>query len=205
MIHDIDVVLSLVDDELASVEALGAAVLGPNEDWAQARLTFAGGCVANLFASRVAWQTQRTMQVVGHKYVAAIDFGSRQAKLMKASQSVVNGEIDVSQLSPQQRMHLKEHLFRDYLPLVDLPVAEANPLLEEQREFVGAIRGAGAVRVSGHDGRRALDVAERVLVEIAAHRWDGDSAGAAGPRFERRDAVLRGPHWHQITQRRKAG
>src|SRR5262245_15209090 len=64
MIHDIDVVLSLVGDELVSVEALGAAVFGPNEDWAQARLTFEGGCVANLFASRVAWQAQRTMQIV---------------------------------------------------------------------------------------------------------------------------------------------
>src|SRR5438309_1621309 len=64
MIHDIDVTLSLIDEEPISVEALGAAVIGPNEDWAQARLVFEGGCVANLFASRVAWQAQRSMQVV---------------------------------------------------------------------------------------------------------------------------------------------
>jgi len=108
-------------------------------------------------------------------------------------------------LNAQQRAHLKEHLFREYLPIVDLPIAEANPLLEEQCEFIGAIRGEVAVRVSGRDGRRALDVAERILVSIAAHRWDGDSAGAIGPRFERRDAMLRGPHWRQVPQRRKAG
>src|SRR5205823_1027499 len=56
MIHDIDIALTLVKDEVIAVEALGAAVIGPNEDWAQARLTFAGGCVANFFASRVSWQ-----------------------------------------------------------------------------------------------------------------------------------------------------
>jgi predicted dehydrogenase len=205
MIHDIDIVLSLVDEEVVSVEALGAAVLGPNEDWAQARLTFAGGCVANVSASRVAWQAQRSMHVVGATYAAGIDFGGRQAKLMQISQPVLDGEIDINQLNAEQRAHLKDRLFSDYLPLVDLPIPDANPLLEEQREFVTAIRGEGVVRVSGRDGRRALDVAERILVQIAAHRWEGEFDGAIGHPFERRDAVLRGPHWRMAAQRRKAG
>jgi predicted dehydrogenase len=205
MIHDIDVILSLVAEELVAVEALGAAVLGPNEDWAQARLTFAGGCVANLHASRVAWQAQRSMQIVTCDCVAGIDFGTRSVKLMRASDAVMDGQLDVSSLSASERAHLKDHLFTDYLPLTDLPVAEANPLLDEQRAFVAAIQGAASVRVSGRDGRRALDVAERILAEIAAHRWEGDARGAIGPRFESRDAVLRGPHWRQAARRRMAG
>jgi len=205
MIHDIDVVLSLVGDELVSVEALGAAVFGPNEDWAQARLTFEGGCVANLFASRVAWQAQRTMQIVSCDGNAAIDFGTRRAKLMRAADEVLLGQIDVTALNMAQRTQVKDRLFSDYLPLIDLPVADSNPLLEEQRDFVAAIRGEAAIRVTGHDGRRALDVAERVLAQIAAHRWDGAATGAIGPRFQTRDAVLRGPHWRQAAQRRKAG
>jgi predicted dehydrogenase len=207
MIHDIDAVLSLVQDELVQVEALGAAVFGPNEDWAQARLTFAGGCVANLFASRVAWQSRRSMHVICRNASAEIDFSAKQAKLMRPGDDVSSGEIDVNALSPSERTHLKDNLFTDYLPLVDLPITESNALLQEQREFAAAIRGQAAVRVSGRDGRRALDVAERILTDIAAHRWDGSSDGAIGPRFETREAVLRGPHWGQRAglRRRLAG
>jgi predicted dehydrogenase len=208
MIHDIDVALSLVPEEVASVEALGAAVIGPNEDWAQARLSLAGGCVVNLFASRVAWQPQRSMQVICRDSIATIDFAARKAKLMRPSDAVLADEFDVNALSPGERTHLKDHLFTDYLPLTELPVAETNPLLEEQREFVAAIRGEAAVRVSGRDGQRALDVAERILADIAAHRWEGAADGAIGPRFQPRQALLSGPHWHQsrhAIQRRKAG
>jgi len=208
MIHDIDAVLSLVHDPLVAVEALGAAVLGPNEDWAQARLTFAGGCVANLWASRVAWETQRSMQVVGCDCVARIDFAARKATVMRPSEAVLTGQIDPAALSPAERAHLKDHLFEEYLPVVELPIAETNPLLEEQRAFVAAVRGQAAVRVSGAEGRRALDVAERVLARIAAHRWDGTSDGAVGPHFATRDAVLRGPHWRhsaRVVGRRLAG
>lgn len=203
MIHDIDAILALVGDDVVAVDALGAAVLGPNEDWAQARLVFAGGCVANLFASRVAWQAQRSMHVVCRDSMATIDYASRQARLMRVDPSHVNDDLDVSRLSGEARAHLKDHLFEDYLPLTNLPVAEANPLADEQREFVAAIRGERQVRVSGLDGRRALDVAEHVLTSIAGHRWEGASQGAVGPRFA--PSVLKGPHWGRVASRRKAG
>jgi predicted dehydrogenase len=209
MIHDIDIVLSLVHDEIATVQALGAAVIGPNEDWAEARLTFASGCVAHLSASRVAWETQRSMQIVCRDSVAGIDFGSRKAKVMRHGDAISAGEVDVNALSLEEREHLKSQLFKDYLPLTDLPVVEANALLEEQREFVSAIRGEASVRVSGESGRRAIDIAERILTEIAAHHWEGTIDGATGPRFETRGAILRGPHWRQGSktgiQRRLAG
>jgi predicted dehydrogenase len=208
MIHDIDAALSLVNDHVVDVDALGAAVFGPNEDWAQARLTFAGGCVANLSASRVAWQAQRTMQVVCRECTVGIDFGAKTARLMRPSTAVIEGEIDVHSLSAEERARLKAHLFTDYLPLIDLPVAETNALLEEQREFVAAIRGEQAVRVSGYAGRQAIDVAEQILAQIAAHRWDGTADGAIGPRFESRKPLLRGPHWSQqgaAWKRRLAG
>lgn len=209
MIHDIDIVLSLVKDELAGVEALGAAVIGPNEDWAQARLTFAGGCVANLQASRVAWEARRFIEITSCDGAAAIDFVAKKAKVMRQSDAVQDGQIDVNLLSAAERNHLKDHLFAEYLPLTEVPVPEANAILEEQREFVAAIRGQGAVRVPGEDGRRALDVAERILTEISAHRWEGTAEGAIGPRFETRGAILRGPHWRTRSQnpvgRRLAG
>jgi predicted dehydrogenase len=204
MIHDIDLVLDLVDDDVTSVEALGSAVIGPNEDWAQARLTFAGGGVANLFASRVAWQAQRTLDVVCRDRAARIDFGTRTAKLMRVGEAIAEGRVDVNCLDAAGRTHLKDQLFTEYLPTEELTVAEGNPLLEEQKEFVGAISSKGTVRVAGMDGRRALDVAEKVLAEIAAHRWEGSIDGAAGPRFESREVIIPGPHWHHRA-RLKAG
>jgi predicted dehydrogenase len=203
MIHDIDIALSLVNDKVIRVEALGAAVIGPNEDWAQARVTFAGGCVANFFASRVSWQAQRSMHVISREAAAGIDFATRKACLMRISEAI--SSIQINNLSPAARAHLKDHLFTNYLPLEDLPVAETNPLLQEQRNFTAAIRGEAKVRVAGEHGRGALDIAERILAEVAAHRWDGTVTGTTGPRFESRQAILRGPHWQQSDVRRKAG
>ena len=68
---------------------------------------------------------------------------------MRHGDAILAGQIDVNALSPDEREHLKSHLFTDYLPLTDLPVAETNALLEEQREFVAAIRGEASVRVTG--------------------------------------------------------
>ena len=208
MIHDIDVALSLVQGELTSLAALGAAVIGPNEDWAQARLTFSGGCIVNLFASRVAWQAQRSMQVICSDCMAAIDYGARKSKVMRPGEAIQQADFDVNKLSPAERTHFKDQLFTEYLPLSELRVDETNALLEEQREFAAAIRGEGLVRVRGVDGRAALDVAERILAEIAAHRWDGTAVGPIGPRFETREPVLLGPHWQRSRRpaaRRKAG
>ena len=203
MIHDIDIALALVNDDVISVEALGAAVIGPNEDWAQARLTFAGGCVANFFASRVSWQAQRSMHVISRESATEIDFATRKTRLMRISDSIA--AIQINDLNPAARAHLKDHLFTDYLPLEDLPNVESNPLLEEQRNFAAAIRRETKVRVTGEHGRRALDIAERILAEVAAHHWDGTATGATGPRFETRQAILRGPHWQQAARHRKAG
>jgi hypothetical protein len=127
---------------------------------------------------------------------------------MRPSSAVLGGEIDVNQMSPEERSRVKAHLFTDYLHLTDLPTAETNALLEEQREFVAAIRGERAVRVTGQAGRRALDVAERILAEITAHRWDGTAEGPFGPRYETPHAILSGPHWSHrgaAVKRRLAG
>lgn len=204
MIHDIDIALALTGEDVVAVDALGASVVGPNEDWAQARLTFSGGCIANLFASRVAWQARRSMQVTCPDRTAEIDFATRQVKLMQVGESLKNG-IEPARMAPADRAHLKDHLFAEYLPLTNLPVQATNPLCEEQREFLHAIRSGQDVTVSGQEGRAALDVAERILTSIAAHRWDGAATGAIGPRHSTRESSLRGPHWRQASIRRKAG
>jgi predicted dehydrogenase len=118
-----------------------------------------------------------------------------------------SSEFDLHRLSNEERTELKDKLFTDYLPLTDLEGEQTNALLEEQRAFVAAIHGENSAGVWGRDGRRALDVAERILTSIAGHRWDGVPEGPIGPRFANREGVLRGPHWKQPhpLQRRLAG
>jgi predicted dehydrogenase len=198
LIHDIDIALTLVDDEVVSIHAAGAPVIGPNEDWAQARLTFANGCVANLFASRVAWQQERSMHVICADSSATIDFAARQTKLMRVGEQIESGQLDINRLDGPARTHLKDHLFDEYLPLSDLPTNnDANPLLDEQRSFIAAIRGQAPVTVSGSAGRAALDVAERILTTIAGHE-----AKTSQPT----PSILRPPHFLSTgIKRRLAG
>lgn len=198
MIHDIDIVLSLVRDEVVDVQALGAAVFGPNEDWAQARLTFAHGCVANLAASRISDQPQRSLHVVSAAGFARIDLAAKTASVVRASDAVRHGEVDVNFLSPEQKTHLKDNLFTEYLPQEQLAIRDCNAIAAEHQDFLQAISEAGEVRVSGRDGRCALDVAERILAEIAAHRWD--VARSTAPRYEPVVPTLRGPHWNRLPQ-----
>ena len=195
MIHDIDLILALVSSEVVSVESLGAAVFGPNEDWAQARLAFADGTVANLRASRVSQQGERTLQAWCPDRHVRIDFAARQATVMRHSRQVQTGQIDVQQLTAEERQELSQRLFTELLPVTELAVPEANAIAQEQQEFVTAIRTGSTVRVCGRAGRSALDVAERIITSISSHRWDGTAGGAVGPRREAVRRQLSGPHW----------
>ena len=195
MIHDIDLILALVGSEIVSVESLGAAVFGPNEDWAQARLAFADGTVANLRASRVSQQPQRTLEAWCPDRHVRIDFAARQATVMRHSREVQTGQIDVQQLTADERQSLTQRLFTELLPVTALSVPEANAIAEEQAEFIMAIRTGSTVRVCGRAGRAALDIAERIITAISSHRWDGTAHGSIGPRHEAIRRPLSGPHW----------
>lgn len=209
MIHDIDVVLSLVRDELVDVQALGAAVFGPHEDWARATLTFANGCVAQLAASRVAPQAQRSMHIYSREAFATLDFGAKKATVMRPSDAVLGGEVDVNSMSPEAKTQLKERVFQDYLPIQELAGPDINAILEEQRDLLRAMRTGSPVRVTGRDGRDAVEVANRIVEAIASHCWDGPIARPAGVRIDEPQPILRGPHWHRakspVRTRRLAG
>jgi predicted dehydrogenase len=200
MIHDLDLVMSLAKSDVVAVDALGAAVFGPNEDWAQARITFRNGCVANLTASRVSPTVQRSLAAHWQGGSAMIDFAAKKASLVSHT-PMQEEPIDILASTPAEQARIRECLFQDYLPLTELPVVESNAILEEQRDFVASIRQSRQPKVSGEDGLRALDAAERILASIAAHHWDGSSSGRVGPHYEEQIGVLAGPHW----QRMRAG
>jgi predicted dehydrogenase len=170
MIHDIDLALSLAQSDVERIDAIGGKVVGPNEDWAQARLTFANGAVASFSASRVHHTAQRTMQVTGDDGLLWLDFQAKSARLMRPSRELCQGQTDVNRLSPAEREAMKSRLATELLPMRDLPVVENNAILEELREFATAIQQGTPVTASGQVGRDAVAVAEEVLACIALNR-----------------------------------
>ena len=188
MIHDLDLVLTLAQSEVVQVQALGAAVFGPHEDWAQAQLTFASGCVANLRASRVSPTVQRTLEIQSTTGYAALDLGAKTATIVNYGQHVLHGQIDVNGLSAEQRTHVVENLFTEYLPKTQVPIADSNAILQEQQDFLTAIQTGAKVQVSGRDGLAALEIAELILREIAAQSRRQAKSPAA---------ILAGPHWNR--------
>jgi predicted dehydrogenase len=184
MIHDIDLILSLVGSEVVDVEAIGAAIFGPHEDIAHARLRFANGCLANLNASRTSYDVCRKMHVYADNGYAGIDFGSASAKIVRPSEKVIRGEVDVPSLDSDQKQYLRENLFTEFLPLEEVLVEDRNAILDEQHDFVISIRTGQRPQVSGKQGRDALAVAERILEQIAVQRRQmRHSAGAPGRRW----------------------
>ncbi len=166
MIHDLDIVLTLAKSELVTIEATGGAVFGPHEDWAEARLTFADGCVAQLHASRVSHSSERSLQFRGERSAGSVDFASKKGTIVTQSAAVQRGEVRVASLSAEGRQHVKERLFQEFLPQTELAITDCNAILEEQREFVRAVQLGLPVTVTGEAGLAALRVAEGVLMAM---------------------------------------
>jgi predicted dehydrogenase len=181
MIHDIDAVLGLVRSPVTRVEAVGISVLGNQEDIVDARLHFASGCMANITASRVSYEAVRSMQIFTDSCCATVDFAGRKARLVEPTAEVLSRQFDVDALSADQKNQLREHLFEALLVKSEVPVADCNAMEQEQLDFARAIRTNSEPQVSGTAGRDALAVAQEVLAQVAAYRWDGISGRRIGP------------------------
>lgn len=196
MIHDIDLVLSLVDAPLVGVDAIAVGVLGEKEDAAQARLEFGDGCVANLSASRVSPSPAptRRMHIWTAEGFAGIDFGNRSASVVMPNEQVRSGRFDYESLPAAEKAGFKDRLFNEILKVEPLELETRNALADELRDFVDAITQARQPRVTGRDGRDAVAVAEAVLASAKSHRWHATPVAPA--------PVLRGPHWRSILANR---
>jgi predicted dehydrogenase len=157
MIHDIDLVLTLVGGGVAEVAAAGVGVLTPSVDIANARLTFESGAIANITASRVSRERMRKIRIFQPSGYLSLDLAQGQGEFYR-----LRPEVDLASLAsaPQEL-----EAFVERVPL-EAPVGE--PLRLEFESFVAAIRGTGAVVVTGEDGREALEVALRIVRDIEA-------------------------------------
>lgn len=155
MIHDIDLLLTLVRSPVEDVAAVGIPVLTPFVDIANARVTFASGAVANITASRVSRERTRKLRIFQQSGYLSLDLAAGDGEFYRIRQG-----IDLAELarSPQELAAFVEH--------IPLTAPEGEPLRLEFQSFVDAVRGRAPVTVSGRDGRDALAVALRIVEEI---------------------------------------
>lgn len=193
MIHDIDLVLSLVRSPVVSVDAVGVSIVGQHEDLANARIHFANGVVATLTASRVHPTAVRSMNLFGSEGHASIDFGKKNCTLVQPSLSFRNGIPDVRNLDPQSMARFKETLFSQYLPTQTTPESKLDQLTAELSDFVECIRTGRQPKVTGEDGLAAVSVAQSIIANIGSHDWEGN-----GQHFGPLDLpIYQGPLFHE--------
>ncbi|MCB9890794.1 MAG: Gfo/Idh/MocA family oxidoreductase [Planctomycetes bacterium] len=171
MIHDIDLVLSLIDSELEDVEVQGGALFTPAEDIASARLRFANGAVARLTANRVALRPKRQMRIFSQEGYVSIDFGKKYGLVIRKSDSWDVQKLDLGSIRTAQIQDLWKFVFEGLLQVTELKMDENNPLEDELRSFLECVRTRTAPVVDGEAALRALVVAQRVLDHLAAHPW----------------------------------
>jgi predicted dehydrogenase len=147
MIHDLDIILNIVNSDIQSIHAAGVPVICEHADIANVRLQFGSGCVANVTASRISTKNQRKIRIFQKDTYVAVDFATREITLIRRtenqSDSLVPG-TDFKQLS----------------------FSEADVLEDELASFIQAVRTRSAPVVSGHAGRKALVVALDIMDQV---------------------------------------
>jgi predicted dehydrogenase len=181
MIHDLDLVLALVQSPVQAVQALGAVLFGGHEDMVYAHVSFANGCVAIFAASRANPTAVRRMRLWGAEGYATIDFARRRLQLVQPSEEVRRHGLDPRRLDPGRRALLKDALFGRYLHTLELDCNHGDQLTRELEEFVHCLQTGSRPRVPGTAGRDALALADRILDSVRRHSWTGSSAGPTGP------------------------
>jgi predicted dehydrogenase len=162
MIHDLDVILSLVDSPIAFVEAIGAAVASPHEDIANTRIRFATGAVATITASRVSVRTERRMRIFAQNGYMAVDFANRKLTTIARGRGLpipgING------------FGAEETSWQDH-----------DSLAAEHAAFIASVLDQSPVVVDAAAGRRALAAALAVTDAMADTRRRMRASGLLGP------------------------
>jgi predicted dehydrogenase len=161
MIHDIDIILHLVDAPVTRIDANGIPVLSEYIDIANARIQFVNGCVANVTASRVSFKAERKMRLFQPDAYITVDFQNRKLAVHRKNQET----FDVSAtpiVSNQQTF------------------AAADPLQAEIAAFVAAIQNETPPLVTGDEGKRALEMAIEITRQVTANRPTAAAASQSG-------------------------
>ena len=156
MIHDIDIILSIVKSKVKNVSASGVAVISDTPDIANARLEFENGCVANLTASRISLKKMRKARFFQKDAYISVDFLTKKCEVVKMKDAPENpGDFD---MILQNAEGIKKQIYFD-----NPSVPDNNSILDELETFADAINNNTTPIVTLHDGTEALRVATQII------------------------------------------
>jgi len=161
MIHDIDIILSLIKSKVKNIEASGVAVVSDNIDIANARIQFENGAVANVTASRISQKKMRKMRIFQRDGYVALDFTtgvSEVYRLLPVDQQVEPSYMSFGEIGVGDK---KKRLVYE-----QPPQKEINALKYELELFIKSVQNGEKPVVTGNDGLRALRVAEIIINKI---------------------------------------
>ena len=156
MIHDIDIILSVVDSKVKNIQASGISVISETPDIANARIEFENGCVANLTASRISMKNMRKSRFFQKDAYISVDFLEKKSELVRMKEAPENpGDFDM--ILQNAEGVKKQILFENPT------VANNNAILDELDSFAHAIRTNSTPVVSLSQGAEALRVAQQII------------------------------------------
>jgi predicted dehydrogenase len=159
MIHDIDIILYLVNSPIRKIEANGVAVISDNIDIANARIGFADGCVANVTASRISLKKMRKMRIFQQNTYISIDFLNSKSEIFKlAEHDVITAGLTYP-VSDKKKLIYEE-------PKID-NVENYNPIRNELETFFDSIIYNKPVKVTLSEGAKAVEVADKIMKIIS--------------------------------------
>jgi predicted dehydrogenase len=173
MIHDLDLVLSLVESGVREVRAVGLPVLSRTVDIANVRVEFENGCVANFTASRVSTERVRKLRFFQPHQYLSLDFARQDLLLIDVTAAAGLSDAALAELierhSKPEAPGAPKHPTAG-LNMSKVPVAAGEPLRLELASFVEVVRTRTLPLVDGRAGRRALELALEIQSAIAGHR-----------------------------------
>ncbi len=169
MIHDLDLVLAHLDPNPQVLQAQGMELTGCGTDVACAWLTTPEGCQITLTASRVAPEPQRCLHIWSTQGYCHIDLGKRVCQVVRPGPKWEQLHGRIGPLNSREQKLLARHFYPQVLRAQVLDFSRSNPLLEELKDFLRAVRTSEPVRVSGQQGLQALQLAQQVQEKIRLH------------------------------------
>lgn len=172
MIHDLDLILDLVDSEVQSFDAAGGAILTDHEDLASVRLIFKNGVRANLTASRASMSPMRRFRMFSSEGYVSLDFTKNYGLVIQKGPEWDSGRAALREMNPLMLAMQKDWVTTKVLKVSELDLAGGErPLQAELDSFLRSVREGTPPEVTGQDGRRALELADRIVAAIQAQRW----------------------------------
>jgi predicted dehydrogenase len=179
MIHDLDLILSLVKSKVKRIESAAVAVISDSEDIANARLTFENGCVANITSSRISAHPLRKMRLFEKNSYISLDFLERSVEIYKLVDANFVPEEEKEKKSVVGNIPIGEV---GKTIIYEKPEIKTEDMLTSEIEsFLNAVKSKTRPKVSGEDGKRALEVALEIAGKAKEHKdWaDAHPSGVA--------------------------